>query len=74
MRIMPLIRLMASLFMIVAPPLVYFIIVRPSLAHSNDPESVDVFAKVLGGILMLLGIITAPIWFAALLRADQPAK
>ena len=59
---------MASLFMIIAPPIVYFIIVRPSLVHSNDPESVDLFAKVLGGILMLLGIITAPIWSAALIR------
>jgi hypothetical protein len=71
MRIMPLIRLLASLFLIIAPPVVYFVIVRPSLSHSNDPASVDLFAKVLGGILMLFGIITAPIWFAALIRRTE---
>jgi hypothetical protein len=63
---MPMLRLAASLSMIVVPPLVYFLIVRPSLSHSSDPGSVDLFAKVLCGALMLLGIITAPIWVAKL--------
>jgi hypothetical protein len=70
---MPLIRLCASLFMIVVPPIVYFFYVVPSLSHSNDPQSVDLFAKVLCGALMLIGLVTAPIWIAALLRSRNQA-